>query len=146
MSDAMLERILTEVVALKAGQDALKAEVAALKTGQEALKTGQDALKVEVTALKTEVASLKAGQQEMKAGQQEMLTAFRDHWSDMSNLYRTVREEVRRFEDAMADKLAKYPQEIAGLRAMIEMQDQQNRDLASRVPAWKPRLASDFPA
>src|SRR5262245_9988762 len=77
-------------------------------------------LESECGVVKKEIGGVKQDLAQVKQQQIEMVAAFRAHWADMSNLYRTVREEQKQFEERMETKLTRVNQSILALRDSLE--------------------------
>lgn len=105
MTEAKLDRILEGVAALKQDVGTLKQDVGTLKQRLERVETRQD----------------------------EMLAAFRANWSEMSGLYRAVRDDLKRFEERVEEKLSQVAQKIQALRDSLERQDFRSDELGRRL-------------
>jgi outer membrane murein-binding lipoprotein Lpp len=112
MSEAKLDQILASVARLEQQVTGLKSDVSALKG--------------DVSALKGDVSGL-------VKRQDDTLTAFRDNWSDLSGLYRSVREDLHHFQERLEAKLSQVTQAIQALRDSLERQDFRSDELARRV-------------
>jgi FtsZ-binding cell division protein ZapB len=119
MSEAKLDQILNTVTKLELEFSELKQDVGGLK---------QD-----VGGLKQDVGGLKQDVGGLKQKQDEMLTAFRAHWADMSTLHRAVRDDLRRFEDRVENKLTQVNQSIQALKDSLERQDFRSDELGRRI-------------
>jgi len=119
MSDAKLDLILDKLSALEQDVGTLKQDVGTLK---------QD-----VGTLKQDVGTLKEWQGRADQRQQETIVAFKQNWSDMADLYRRVREDVKHFEDRLEGKLTQVNQSIQALRDTLERQDFRADELGRRV-------------
>jgi archaellum component FlaC len=140
MFEAKLDQILTSVTkleqdvgALKQDVGGLKQDVGGLKQDVGGLKQDVGGLKQDVGGLKQDVGGLKQDVGGLKEKQDEMLIAFRAHWADMSSLHRAVREDLRRFEDRVENKLTQVNQSIQALKDSIERQDFRSDELGRRI-------------
>jgi uncharacterized protein YPO0396 len=91
------------------------------------------ALTEDVATLKTDVATLKTDVVRLEKRQDETLAAFREHWKELSGLYRAVRDDLKRFEERVELKLSEVTQSIQALRDSLERQDFRSDELARRI-------------
>jgi archaellum component FlaC len=133
MSDAKLDQILNTVTRLENEFSELKQDVGGLKQDVGGLKQDVGGLKQDVGGLKQDVGGLKQDVGRLEQKQDDMLTAFRAHWSDMSSLHRAVRDDLRRFEDRVENKLTQVNQSIQALKDSLERQDFRSDELGRRI-------------
>ena len=119
MSDAKLDQILDKLTGLERDVAALKTDVGTLKTDVSTLKSGQESIRGQIAVIDRR--------------QDETVTAFKQNWSDIADLYRRGRDDLQRFEDRMEAKLSQVNQSIQALRDSIERQDFRADELGRRI-------------
>jgi hypothetical protein len=92
-------------------------------------------VKQDVSALKQDVSALTIRADRSEKRIEELIAAFREHWGDMSGLYRRVREDVKLFEDRLEAKISQVNQSIVALKDSIDRQDFRSDTLGRRIAA-----------
>lgn len=126
--DAKLDLILSKLIGLEQDVGSLKQDVGSLKQDVGSLKQDVESLKQGLSGL-----TARADRNEERI--EELIAAFRQHWGDMSGLYRRVRDDVKLFEDRLEAKISHVNQSIVALKDSIDRQDFRSDTLGRRIAA-----------
>jgi hypothetical protein len=121
--DTKLDLILSKLIGLEQDVGSLKQDVGSLKQGLSGLTVRADRSEARI---------------------EELIAAFREHWGDMSGLYRRVREDVKLFEDRLEAKISHVNQSIVALKDSIDRQDFRSDTLGRRIAALEEPRPSTF--
>jgi chromosome segregation ATPase len=128
-----LSGVKEDLSGVKQDLSGVKQDLSGVKQDLSGVKQDLSGVKQDLSGVKQDLSGVKQDLSGVKARQEEMIAAFRAHWADTSNLYRTVREDLKRLEVWVEGRFIQLNQGLAALKESIEHQDYRHDELGRRI-------------